>query len=670
MAIKSDILADDGRSIRGVQTEPADKPEALAAALGIAGASAVVVMAGGDDEADELLRPRLVQLVGRGLVRAARDANALCIARGGAGGVASLVGRAVADIDNPPPLLGVAPALQLRLPGQPIEVNDPRQPLTPGLSHLLLTPGAEWGAELRIKIDVAQALAAGKPVMMVVIGGGAGTAAEVLQAVRRRWAVLLVKRSGGAADDLARQWEAREADHDDPVVAEILADGNLTCITLGEKVGDAVETLARQVLRQSGGESVLRQAWRRFAAIDSAAVRQQTDFMDAQWRILALGVLAVFLAIVHLLLKDAGVQGAPGTPGTAGVPGSADLGAAGLLYKALGYILIALPIGTSVLIAATNRFKPGKRWVLLRSAAESIKREIYRYRLRSDAYGSDATREKNLSKAIEDITRRLARTEANTTALPVYSGPIPPPNAASARDDGLSFLGTDQYVRMRLEDQLAFYRRKTVTLEAQLQRLQYAVLGAGAAGTLLAALGDSWVIWITLTTALGAAFMSFLSYRQVETTLVGYNQTATDLDNLLSWWTSLQPEEQSLRDNVEALASHTEQVLSDELAGWTQRMTDALEKLRPKDDGGEPAAPVAAPTTAAAAAEATPAPEAATETAATESAAEATPEPEAAPATAPATDPAADDAAKAEPEPASADPASTRADEPGAAKKP
>ena len=609
MAIKSELLTDDGRSIRLVQPETGDKPEALAAALDIAGVGAVIVLAGGDDEADALLRPRLVQLVGRGLVRAARDANALCIARGGAGGVASMVGRAMADIDNPPPLLGVAPALQLRLPGPPAEGGAACQPLIPGLSHLLLTAGSDWGAELRSKIEVAQALAAGKPVMMVVIGGAAGTAAEVLQAVRRRWAVLLVKRSGGAADDLARQWDARAADHDDPVVAEILADGNLSCITLGENVGDAVETLARQVLRQSGGESVLRQAWRRFAAIDSAAVQQQTDFMSSQWRILALGVLAVLLAIVHLLLKDAGVQGSPGTPGTAGTPGSAPMTAAGLLYQALGYVLIALPIATSVLIAATNRFKPGKRWVLLRSAAESIKREIYRYRLRSDAYGSDATREKNLSKAIEDITRRLARTEANTTALPVYSGPIPPANAASARDDGLSFLGTDQYVRMRLEDQLAFYRRKTVTLEAQLQRLQYAVLGAGAAGTLLAALGDSWVIWITLTTALGAACMSFLSYRQTETTLVGYNQTATDLDNLLCWWTSLQPEEQSLRANVEALASHTEQVLSDELAGWTQRMTDALEKLRPQGEGGDAAAPKAAPAAVAAGVEAAPEPE-------------------------------------------------------------
>ena len=78
MAIKREILADGGRPIRLVQTEPADKPEALAvarAALCIAGVGAGVVMAGGDDEADEILRPRLVPLMSRGLVHAARGAR-------------------------------------------------------------------------------------------------------------------------------------------------------------------------------------------------------------------------------------------------------------------------------------------------------------------------------------------------------------------------------------------------------------------------------------------------------------------------------------------------------------------------------------------------------------------------------------------------------------------
>jgi hypothetical protein len=250
------------------------------------------------------------------------------------------------------------------------------------------------------------------------------------------------------------------------------------------------------------------------------------------------------------------------------------------LHEALRLVLIVVPIGVSVLIAVSNRFKPGKRWVLLRSAAESIKREIYRFRLRALGYEQDNTREKKLSEAIEDITRRLARTEANTTALAAYAGTIPPPNAASERDDGLSQLSADQYVRMRLEDQLAFYRRKTVVYERQLRGLQIGVLVAGAVGTLLAALGGAAVIWIALSSAVVGAVMTFLSYRQVETTLVNYNQTATDLENILSWWTALEPLEQVQRANIEALATHTEDVLANELAGWTQRMTDALEKLR------------------------------------------------------------------------------------------
>ena len=585
MATKHEIQAEDGSTVRLVQAAASDKPDALAAALEITGVGAVVVLAGGADEADAVLRPRLVQLVGRGLVRAARDAGAVCIARAGATGLASLVGRAVADTEGAPPLLGVAPSTQVVVPGQPRDGDESRQPLAAGLTHLLLTAGGEWGSEQRIKIDLAQALAAGKPVLMVVIGGGASSAAEVLHAVRRRWPVLVVKRSGGAADELARQWEARKADGDDPVLAEIVADGNLACITLGDNVAAAVETMARQVLRQSGGESVLRQAWRRFGAIDAAAIQQQKDFLISQRWILVLGVVAVYLAIMHTLLTDYPVK---------------DFPVAGRLRELLGLVLIGVPIGTSALIAATNRFKPGKRWVLLRSAAESIKREIYRYRLRAQGYDADDTREKKLATAVEDITRRLVRTEASTTALPAYTGPIPPHNSTSARDDGMGFLGADQYVRMRLEDQLAFYRRKTVAQELELRNMQRWVLLAGATGTFMAALGDPWVIWIALSTSLAGACMTYLSYRQVETTLVSHNQTATDLDNILSWWTSLEPEEQALRENVEALAKHTEEVLSNELAGWTQRMTDALEKLReaqaPKDgDGREAPRPVQPP---------------------------------------------------------------------------
>lgn len=565
MPSTQEILTEDSKTMRVVQQEPGDKLAQWVEKLAVGDLKSVVVLADGQQNVDSALKPRLMQLLGRGLLRAVREAQALCVVRAGFDG---LLGTVLADSGRGVQVLGVAPLGRVVVPGEEKDAEADAVPPVPGLTHLLLTTAGPWGSELRTKIDVAVALAGPKPGVLVVVGGGDDLMVEVRQAVRHRWPVLVVKGSGVAADALVSQWESGIAIDDDPVVAEILADGNLTCVALGEKVGEAVETVTRQVLRGTGGESVLRQAWRRFGAIDEAANRQQKDFMATQERILYMGVLAVLLSIVYSQLP---------TPPEAG---KAAWQVIDWVRWVLGYVLIAVPIGISLLIAVTNRFKPGKRWVLMRSASEGIKREIYRYRLRATGYTDDDPREKKLAEEVENITRRLSRTEANTMALPVYTGPIPPVNTASPRDDGMSLLSTDQYVALRLEDQLNFYRRKTVTLEKDLSRLQIYVLLAGAAGTLLAALGGAFVIWIALTTAVASAVMTYLSYRQTESTLTGYNQTATDLDNILSWWTSLEPEEQALSENIATLATHTEQVLADELSSWTQRMTDALEKLR------------------------------------------------------------------------------------------
>ena len=474
MATATNILAADGRPLRLVQASATDTPEALASALALPAAAAVVLLAGGpvpgDTAQPAVLLPRLVQLVGRGLLRAAREAGALCIAPAADLGLAGLLGRALQDAGAGPALVGVALASQVRLPDvfgdtrgdavPDMAPTDPtRPPLAPGLTHLVLLPGTDPAAALRSRIALARAVADGRPVLMVVIGGDASTPPEVLQAVRRGWPVLVVDGSGGAADALATQWRCGQAAGDDPLLAEILADGRLTCITLdgsegGSSVSQAVEALARQVLRQAGGESVLRQAWRRYAALDQAAVHQQAGFKRLQNAVLALAVVAVLLTILHTLLGEPPANNAADPQW--------------LLRKMLWLVLILVPITSTLLIAAANRFKPGKRWVLMRAAAEAIKREIYLFRLHAQGYSADHQREQQLAKAVEDITRGLAQTEANTTALPVYAGPIPPQSSASAGDDGLSRLSTDQYVRLRLTEQRSWYRSKTVKLETSL----------------------------------------------------------------------------------------------------------------------------------------------------------------------------------------------------------
>ena len=568
MSTASDVSLDDGKSLRVVRPDPGDRADAIIAALGLPAVKGVLVVVGGGAAPDAALLARLTQLAGRALARAATQADVLCVDSGADDGINTLLGRALGDAAARVPLLGIAPQACIALPFDAAPPATGRAPLAPGHTHLVLAAGADWGAELGLKYELIAKIAAGKPVLMIVIGGAPAPAtAEVLQAVRRKWTVLLVQGSGGAADALAAQWAANAATGDDPRVAEILADGRLAACAMGEKIGEAVDTLARQLLREFGGESVLRQAWLRFAAIDLAAKCQQQTFRRFQLWVLCLGVLAVLLSIVYSIFEAA----AP-----AGVPHPRWL-------EPLRWVVIMIPITLSALMAGINRFKPGNRWVLLRSAAESIKREIYCYRLRAQGYREEATREKNLAQQVEAITHNLSRTEANTTALAPYAGPIPPPRATQGGDDGMALMSTDQYLRLRLEDQLDFYRGKTVRLERLLQRLQWLAIIAGGLGTLVAALGG--VIWVALTTAVANAITAYLGTLQVESTLTTYNLTATDLENIRTWWTALQPQEQSDPTNIGTLALHTEQVLADELAGWTQMMTDSLDKLRDSQGG-------------------------------------------------------------------------------------
>jgi len=99
--------------------------------------------------------------------------------------------------------------------------------------------------------DLAQAIAEKRPVIVIMIGGGQMTLTEILHAVRRHWRVLIIEGSKGAADELLAQWKSKVAKDDDPVIAEILADGDLHAFL----IGDPPAVLSRRIGRELGGES-------------------------------------------------------------------------------------------------------------------------------------------------------------------------------------------------------------------------------------------------------------------------------------------------------------------------------------------------------------------------------------------------------------------------------
>ena len=334
--------------------------------------------------------------------------------------------------------------------------------------------------------------------------------------------------------------------------------------------GGEVEDLERLVIGQLHRGTVLELAWEQFAEYDTNANLQQERSNAFQRGILVLGVLVTLFAVTKATLNSYVL--------------SPDLA---WIDDALHYAIVAVPITLAIVMAASNRFKAGNKWILLRAGAEAIKREVFRYRARADTYRRDESStaisaDERLAREIRSITGQMMKTEVNVGALRPYNGPIPP----TMSDDGFSALSPDRYVSLRLCDQLDYFRRTTRKLDRKLKALQWLIYIFGGVGTLLAALG--FELWVAVTAALAVSFATYIEYQQTENTLMKYNQAATDLANVHTWWSALPPNDRADPGNVNKLVAHTERTLETEHIGWVQRMHDALEGLRTQHAEGRP----------------------------------------------------------------------------------
>ena len=542
-------------------------PDGIVKALGISAPKAVILIIGGADSIDSKLMPKLTQLFGRGIARAALEAEAVIIDGGTQAGVMSLMGEGVAARGYKSTLIGVAPAGKVTYPGSAVTEGIS---LEPNHSHFVLVEGSDWGNETTMLFSLLSHLTirdeSKVPAVAILTGGGNVSKEEVLRSVRQGLPLIIVEGSGGLADAIAAGYKLKDSYIEDPVLAEIISDGELHFHLLD----NSVKGVERLIIRELGIDKVLMQAWEAFANYDHNANLQQKHFDRMQLAIIALGVAGTGLVIFQQVFAPRD---------TVGELKPVELNWVGFQWWATYHLLIIIPILLTLLITAANRFKQGHKWLLLRAGAESIKREIFRYRTRAMDYVSNA--EQRLARKVEEITRHTMRTEVNLSALKPYNkdkGFPPYMYAAQGGDDGFSCLTPDQYVEVRLGDQLNYFQKKTLRLEKQLKWLYWLTFIVGGIGTYMAAIGMQ--AWVAFTTSIAAAFGTYLGYRQTENTLTKYNQTATDLSGVRAWWDALSSEEQSRQANINSLVEHTERVLESELDGWIQQMQNALADLR------------------------------------------------------------------------------------------
>ncbi|MBD2101732.1 DUF4231 domain-containing protein [Leptolyngbya sp. FACHB-261] len=344
---------------------------------------------------------------------------------------------------------------------------------------------------------------------------------------------------------------------------------------------DALDTSQRSL--------TLKAAWRRFSVYDRSATAAQRRFILMRQSILVLSVAATTLAVLQSKLKP--LQDCQ----TLSVL-QVNLPCGDWLKWVSGTLwclVILAPIVTSTLLAGAVKFDRGINYILLRASAEAVKREIFRYRARTTLYKDPAVRDAHLAREIQTIGERLMKTQVNQASLMPYEDVKPDPNN---KDDKFSELNAQNYLNWRLIDQLTWYRKKTRVLDTQWQRFQWLIYVLGGIGTFLAAISQE--IWIAVSNALVGAFASFLELKQMDSTLIAYNQAANNLENILCWWYALSPDAQQQPENFEKLVENTETVIQAEGNSWVQEMRDALAGLYSDKDENrreEPAPDDAAP---------------------------------------------------------------------------
>jgi hypothetical protein len=185
-------------------------PAALTA-LGLQAPRPVVVLVGGAGGLGQADLDRLGPLFGSGLVPVVTRLGAAAIDGGTWSGVMRLLGeaRSAGGVDFP--LIGVAAAGTVRLPGGP-PPRDDAAPLDPNHSHFVLAPGDEWGAEAGWIAQVATNLAGDQPSVTVVVNGGEIAYSDVERSLDASRPVLTVAGSGRTADQLAAAVEGGPAD--------------------------------------------------------------------------------------------------------------------------------------------------------------------------------------------------------------------------------------------------------------------------------------------------------------------------------------------------------------------------------------------------------------------------------------------------------------------------
>ena len=601
---------ENGNSAKWIQVSPDADAAVILSKLNISKSQAVFVLCGSTIKLGTKVKNRLQELISRGVAKAAVDTEALIIDGGTRAGVIELMGKGVEDRGRKTILIGVSPIGKVKHPQLPdYEDSEDNVALDPNHSHFVLVENDQWGSETKTMFELARFSSEDENKIITILAGGnpEGVALdEALATVRNNWPLLVIEGSGRLADEIIDLLKYKETVNNrkgriwrllsrlpglngltkfnvrNPELSEIVHDGNIMVFPKNENATKLRNLLNNLINPPAPPEKdLLWMAWKRFAEYDVNSLRHRDIWHRLKTTPLVLGVISTLLVLIYsapevrLITEEQNILWGNIYNSLMNnlniIPDRYPL-----LDLAFRFLIILMPISTSIILGVETQFKLGSKYIYLRGAAESIKRGIYSFRtlnkIKTPANHLPSN-EQELANHLENVSKILLDSDVNEAAFKPYDGSIPPSMyGAEAYDDGRSDLKPDEYIRIRIGDQLGYFTSRTNQFEKRLRNLRIWVLVLGGVGTFLAAIGAQY--WLPLTAALVSAMTALLEYRQIEQHLIKYNLTKSSLENTLIWWESLSPDQRN-DNNIYTLVLEVETILESENQGWVQYVKQA-----------------------------------------------------------------------------------------------
>lgn len=247
------------------------------------------------------------------------------------------------------------------------------------------------------------------------------------------------------------------------------------------------------------------------------------------------------------------------------------------IYEVLRFTLFALPLTSAGIIAYATRYIPSQLWAQYRFAGEAVRRHIFRYQMQAGIY------------AETDLTKRRKSLIANVQAIEketLLNEEPPKFNLEIVKEEmkkqtlieGATPADRLQcYIKCRLENQVTWYRNKSIGEYRAMGRWQIVALVIGGAGSVLAYLGLE--AWVAVTTAAAVTVAALADLQMYGRTYMIYLMTAQDLHHYQQMWENDTEEDQNNSQNIASFVDKIEERFEAEIADWRKQVQDALSDI-------------------------------------------------------------------------------------------